>query len=179
MAIDNRNKRRARIAACTGAFVATVLAVATTHAQVTQLDSSVLKAFPNVQIVTKTPAQGAVEPATGPTAGLRAFLDPATGMLTENPTEAHLKDLEPVATRGQRSAKAGAGVTTVRRGNAVGVQLDDSFMLHSVARRDADGDVDLACVTGDSKMHDFLTGRGHTAPHVHTTSNRRSDREVK
>lgn len=178
MAIDNRNKRRARLVACSGALVATVFAVATSHAQVTQLDPSVLKAFPNVQIVTKTPAPGAVAPV-GPAAGMRAFLDPATGMLTENPTDAHLRDLEPGDVRSQRSAKAGAGLMTVRRGGAVGVQLDDTFMLHSVARREVDGDVDLACVTGDSKMHDFLAGRGHTAPHVHATSNRRTDREVK
>lgn len=178
MAIDNRNKGRARLAVCTGILAATTLAVATVHAQVTQLDPTVMQAFPNVQIVTKTPAQGAVAPEAVSAAGMRAFIDPATGALTENPTEAHLKDLEAGETRRQRSAKAGAGVMSFRRGNAVGVQLDDTFMLHSVARRDADGDVDLACVTGDSKVYDFLSGRG-TAPHVHASSNRRTDREVK
>lgn len=179
MAIGNRNKRSARIFACFGALTATVFAVAATHAQVTQLDPSVLKAFPNVQIVTKTPAQQAVVPAAGSTAGMRAFLDPTTGALTENPTEAHLRDLEPAATRSQHTRVPGTPLATVRRGKTIGFQLDETFMLHSVARLEADGDVDLACVVGDDKMHDFLAGRGQTAPHVHATSNRRTDREVK
>lgn len=170
MAIDNRNKRRARVAACSGALVATVFAVATTHAQVTQLDPSVMQAFPNVRIVNVTPAQQpAVATATGETgAGLRAFIDPATGRLTENPTEAHLRDLESGGVRGARpGAKIGSTPTTFRRGNAVGAQLDDTFLLHAVVRRDVDGDLDMSCVVGDHEMTDFLAGYGQAAPHSH------------
>lgn len=176
MSIDNRNKRRARLAACTCVCAATALAVATAHAQVTQLDSTVMQAFPNVRIVTKTPAPATVAPESGGTsAGLRAFIDPATGRLTENPTEAHLQDLE---SAGMRAARVGAKIApapaTFRRGNAVGAQLDDTFLLHAVARRDSDGDLDMSCVVGDRKMTDFLEGRGYAAPHSHANSSKAS-----
>jgi hypothetical protein len=134
-----------------------------------------MQAFPHVRIVNQTPAQAPIAAETNATsAGLRAFLDPATGKLTENPTDAHLQDLESGRVRSARSpAKLGGAPTTFRRGNTVGAQLDDTFLLHAVARRASDGDLDMSCVVGDRKMNDFLTGAGH-APHSHAKSSKAS-----
>lgn len=169
MSIDPSSKGRARWIACTGALAATALAMTAVHAQVTQPTDSGVMSFPNVRVVTMTPAANAAAPAAQPGVGMRAFVDLETGKLTENPTAAHLQELEAAEAGNRTNARKSAGaLSTMRMGNAVRARLDASSMLYAVVRRADDGDLDMACVVGDTQVNDFLTGRGESVPHVHS-----------
>lgn len=167
MSIDHTSSRRARWIAYAGAVAATALAVAGAHAQVTQPGDPGVMSFPNVRVISMPPTAESVSPGAASSPGLRAFIDPATGTLTENPTPAHLRDLEVIEAAGRAGASrpGGASIVTVRNGTRA--TLDASSMLHSVARRAGDGDLDVACVVGDSQLEAFLEGRGTTPPHAH------------
>ena len=45
--------------------------------------------------------------------------------------------------------------------------LDDSHMLHSVARLGQAGQVEQACVPGDDLAQRFLAGQGKASTHSH------------
>ncbi len=170
MSIDHHSKCRGRWITCAGAIAATALAAAAVHAQVTQPNDPGVMSFPNVRVINKTPAADQASPGAPLSSGMRAYMDPETGALTENPTPAHLEDLEVRETTGQIFGKKASGPAPTFRtsGGAIRATLGDSFLMYSVARRAGDGDVEWACVPGDAKARDFLSGRGERLPHVHS-----------
>ena len=118
MSIDPLLKRRERGIAYVGAIAAAVFATAGASAQVTQPTDAGVMSFPNVRVVTTTPTGVQTSTATSAAVGLRAFIDPETGQLTENPTAAHLQDLDGPQQRADRKERpAGHGVATDRPGH--------------------------------------------------------------
>ena len=167
MSIDPLLKRRERGIAYVGAIAAAVFATAGASAQVTQPTDTGVMSFPNVRVVTATPTGVQAPAATSAAAGLRAFIDPETGQLTENPTAAHLADLygpqsAPIAKRGP-----GPGVGWQQTNRGIAIMLDDSHMLFSLARHGQAGQLEQACLPGDDLAQRFLAAQGKVPTHSH------------
>lgn len=105
-----------------------------------------LMSFPNVRIVQGTPVAA---PAAAPGAGLRAYIDPETGALSEPSAVevAALQAMLPAPSR--RPAPKALRVFRLAGGRGEGVELDDSFMSYTVVRNVGDGVLVEACVVGE------------------------------
>ena len=104
--------------------------------------------FPNVTVVsTDKPANLA---ATAPAAasGMRAFKDKDTGQL-RSPTVEEMTEAT-AAQPAQRSARAPLASRTLSTGMRA-VLLDSSFNAYAVARKSADGGLEMECAEGESK----------------------------
>jgi len=102
------------------------------------------------QAQTPATATGAIEPAAQ---GMRAYIDPKTGKLRE-PTEEELAapPLLPGKTLSTAPQKEFAGPH-----GSVGMVLDESHMVHSVATVNPDGSVSMDCITGKLNSEKALT----------------------
>lgn len=110
--------------------------------------------FPHVR-VTKAPAAeraSAQAPAADGRAGFRAYIDPATGKLTQ-PTAEQAAALEAAAASAAPPARLPQSQPLYGPGGAVGMTLDDAQMMNYVVRRGAHGALDTACVPGDEVAH--------------------------
>jgi hypothetical protein len=143
----------------TSALVAAVPALAADNA----VAPSGLMKFANVRVENGTPQQIAAEAAATRAAqsGMRAFIDSTTGELRE-PTA------EEAADSGSRAKAATArGIATMMtsaRGSMV-IQLDDSFMMNSIVKRDASGKLQAYCVDGHDHVVDILRAPAKEARH--------------
>lgn len=171
MSIEQHSPSRGRWIARAGTLTAAVFAATAVHAQVTQPNDPGVMTFPNVRVINMTPATVKPMPGADSNAGMRAYLDPETGALTENPTAAHLEDLDAAAANSRSLTKSFRVPAPAFRANgkAVGARLDESHLMYAMARRADDGDVVWACVPGSAKALEFLSGSGEAAPHVHST----------
>jgi hypothetical protein len=111
-------------------------------------DEGLLK-LPNVKIQKATPQQistinAPVKPTTKP--GFRAYKDPVTGSLVEQPDN----DInEPLASASLTKSAPGTSSKIVGTSKGgVAIMLDDTFMSNAVVTKDASGKLDLDCVTG-------------------------------
>jgi hypothetical protein len=97
------------------------------------------------------PARAAEEPSRNPakrtvvksrgSAGLRAYIDPATGQLRE-PTPEESRALS----RPTRAIVSPKELQAVRHANGMtSVDLKDAFLMDLVARRNADGSISIDC----------------------------------
>jgi hypothetical protein len=126
-------------------------------------EEGVLK-LSNVKIQTATPQQIAAinapaKPAAKP--GFRAYKDPVTGNLIEQPDE---NVNEPQATSALSKSGFAPGakaVSTSKSGKAI--LLDDSFMSNAIVTKNASGKLDLDCVTGDhaKSLPNSKTAKAH------------------
>lgn len=115
--------------------------------------------------VSKNPGKPAAAPAKqsvappAPSQGVRVFIDPATGKIRE-PEAEELQQLAPAATTGvARRSMAPSAAPLQGPGNAVGMKLDDSQMVYSVATKNADGTLSFECVTGAASAAKKLTSK--------------------
>jgi len=88
-------------------------------------------------------------PASAPAAGMRAFIDPATGQLVGPDAEA-VRDL---MNSGQNPAALRTFAVPAPRiirgpGSTIGMALGDEFMMSVVAHKDASGKVTFECLPG-------------------------------
>lgn len=88
--------------------------------------------------------------------GMRVFKDPATGQLraptAEESAALDAQDKAIQTNKGGRQAtqaRAKRAVAVVRPDGSKTMTLDESSMTYSVATRNADGTLDMACVTGE------------------------------
>jgi hypothetical protein len=93
---------------------------------------------------------GVEQPASG---GLRVFIDPKTGEIRE-PTPEEEQALTPRTAPRRRTplrlAPEAAPLTEIAGpGGAVGVVLNESFMMNSIVRKNLDGTLSFECITGD------------------------------
>ena len=104
------------------------------------------------------PAAAAVQPPAAPQAGapgMRVFIDPATGKLRE-PEQSDIQQLAPAV--GFHALQAPAAPLQ-GPGGAVGMRLDDSQMVYSVATKNPDGSISFECVTGPANASKALAGK--------------------
>ncbi|MES2102651.1 MAG: hypothetical protein V4634_01425 [Pseudomonadota bacterium] len=101
--------------------------------------------------------------------GMRVFKDPVTGQLRAPTAEesaaldAQIKaDQASQAGRVSAQARMKRAVKEVRADGSTMMQLDESQMSYSVATRNADGSIGMACVTGDETA-DKLVHSGSSA----------------
>ncbi len=88
------------------------------------------------------------EPSTAATpagSGLRAFLDPATGEITSEPTRAQVEALEAALKTSLSRSSDGLETFDLATGGR-GVHLAGRFRTATVVRRQADGSLALSCV---------------------------------
>ena len=130
------------------------LAVAVPAAADNTASPSGLMKFKNVQVVNGTPEQvAAAQAPSSMQQGMRAFVDPVTGQLRE-PTAEEAAETGSHA----KSASARASVATAMmsaRGSMV-IQLDDSFMMNSIVKRDAAGKLHAYCIDGHQDIAALL-----------------------
>ncbi|WP_394779132.1 post-PEP-CTERM-1 domain-containing protein [Undibacterium sp.] len=88
--------------------------------------------------------------------GMRVFKDPATGQLraptADESAALDAQDKAIQTNKGGRQAtqaRAKRAVAVVRPDGSRTMALDESSMTYSVATRNADGTLDMACVTGE------------------------------
>lgn len=88
-------------------------------------------------------------PAAG---GYRVFIDPETRKVREpTPEEAQALSAQKEL-RATPSETAPPPPRVSGPNGAVGVVLDDKFMVHQVARKNPDGSLSMDCVTGDDEQ---------------------------
>ena len=117
--------------------------------------------------------------------GVQIVKDPVSGELRA-PTQDELKAIAAqqgnamAATPARRGMFSGtANPQQVRRANgAVSLELDESTMMYSVARRNPDGSITMECVTGADAAADAMKG-GKLDFRTVTTSTKEQAREVK
>jgi len=105
-----------------------------------------------------------------PAAGMRVAVDPATGRprpLTAE--EARVLDAMDAAARKARPAPALQSFRA--KGGGVGLKLDESYMVYSVATVGADGHLDMECITGADHARDAVHGHAHAEPAEQGKSN--------
>lgn len=114
--------------------------------------------------VNKTPAKPAAAAAkqnTSPPAssqGVRVFIDPVTGKIRE-PEPEELRQLTPAAPGVARRSMAPLAAPLQGPGGAIGMVLDDSQMVYSVAKKNADGTISFECVTGAADAAKTLSSK--------------------
>lgn len=103
--------------------------------------------------------------------GARVFIDPATGKIRE-PEPEEVQALTPAAPTGAQATaaqaarrRAAAEAPISGPGGTVGMKLDDSFMVYSVATKNPDGSVSFECVTGPAKAAQALSGKSGERRH--------------
>jgi hypothetical protein len=106
------------------------------------------------------PAVSEQPPASG---GLRVFIDPKTGEITE-PSQEEKQALTPKQApregemrQGPLAPEAAPIQELVGPGGEVGVVLDESFMVNSIVRKNKDGSLSFDCVTGDKNAAVVVT----------------------
>lgn len=122
-----------------------------------------LLSLPNVTIQSASPEQlRAKGTAAATSAGLRAFKDKDTGRIRPATPE----ELEAIAA--ETPAVAEPPVTFYRNSSgAMVVELGESAMSYSVVRKDADGRVDLQCVTGPEAAAKAMSAKATAKEHNH------------
>ena len=108
------------------------------------------------------PAKAAAEADVVPGAGMRVAIDPVTGM-PRPLTAKEAAELDALAAKSRAAVPAPAAQSFKARGGAVGLKLDPSHMVYSVATVGADGKVRMECVTGADQAHDAVHGHSHSA----------------
>ena len=106
------------------------------------------------------PAATAAKQSTSPqppAQGIRVFIDPATGKIRE-PEQEEIRQLTPAAPA-MAAHMAASGASLQGPGNAVGMRLDDSQMVYSVATKNADGTISFECVTGADNAGKTLSSK--------------------
>ena len=101
------------------------------------------------------PVQAAAEADVVPGAGMRVAIDAATG-LPRPLTAKEAAELDALAAQSRAAVPAPAMQSFKARGGAVGMKLDPSHMVYSVATVGADGKVRMECVTGEDHAHDAV-----------------------
>lgn len=167
MSSEHRAKRPGLRFASVCAAVAACAAGAA-QAQLIPMPEQVAKQMPNVRIVNMPQAVPAAAPASS--AGMRAYIDPATGALTQSPVPAQVADLQDVIDASRVHAKR-TNKPFLTKSGAIGAVLGEEHMMYAVAVRADDGSVDWACVDDQKKALDALSSGkalGH-AGHDHAT----------
>ena len=95
-------------------------------------------------------------------AGMRAYIDPATGELRDQTPE---EAMEAGTKSAFRSAPVAKSLAASPFGGFV-AELDESFMLNAMATRDASGRLRMQCVPA-SGVQAFLKGSHKEAGHAH------------
>ena len=120
-----------------------------------------LMMFPNVNVVSAPAPTAHPEAVTGPQSaapapGLRAFIDPATGQLVQEPTQAQIDELNAA-----QSARVGAQaldqpVVFTTPSGAHGARLGESQMVFSVVQKQESGELTEFCVVGPEQATKML-----------------------
>jgi hypothetical protein len=154
-----------------------------------------LMTFPNVRVesapapvkAAKAPAKAAA-PAAAHQAGMKAYMDPATGKLLESDPAAtqhsSLNHLAPLFSRTPATVGTASTASTTTApeiiygpGNTQSVLMGEDAMVFQVVHRDADGKLTQECVTGESHakhaLHSPKTPRVQTH---HQHEGNRNDR---
>jgi hypothetical protein len=119
-----------------------------------------------------TGAQKATKAAETDTsnAGMRVAVDPATGRMRPM-TANEAKALDALDKANAKRPAAGAPRAFTTASGAIGMELDPSHMVYSVATVGADGKVQMECVTGEEHAHDAAHDQKHTDTNFRETSN--------
>jgi hypothetical protein len=111
------------------------------------------------------PAVSGQPPASG---GLRVFIDPNTGKFRE-PTPEEAQALTPRRAPQPGDMRLGPEAAPLQEivgpGGAVGVVVDERFMVNSTVRKNPDGSLSYECITGDKNAAGAVTeGKGADKP---------------
>lgn len=86
--------------------------------------------------------------------------DPTTGKLRAPTAEEAAELAATPAPSSARSARRGAPVEVQHPNGAVSMEVDESQMLYSVARRNPDGSIGMQCVTGEKAAKSLVRKAG-------------------
>jgi hypothetical protein len=112
------------------------------------------------------PVQASAEADVVPGAGMRVAVDPTTGMPRPLTAE-EARVLDAMAARSRRAVPTPALQSFKAKGGAVGVKLDPSYMVYSVATVGEDGKVRMDCVTGAEHADDAVHDHAQTDSNDH------------
>jgi hypothetical protein len=102
----------------------------------------------------------AVDAADTSNAGMRAAVDPATGRVRPVTAE-EAKALNALAAASAKRSAARAPRSFTTPSGAIGMELDSSHLVYSVATVGEDGKIQMECVTGEDLAHDAVHGHTH------------------
>lgn len=106
------------------------------------------------------PVQAAATAEVVPDAGMRVAVDPATGR-PRPLTAKEAAELDAMAAKSRAAAPTPMMRSFKAKGGAVGMKLDPSYMVYSVATVGADGTVRMECVTGEEHAQDAVHDHAH------------------
>ena len=112
------------------------------------------------------PEQAAAATDVVPGAGMRVAVDPVTGV-PRPITAKEAAELDALSAKSRAALRAPAMQSFKAKGGAVGVKLDESHMVYSVATVGADGKVRMECVTGAEHAHDAVHDHAHPDSNDH------------
>jgi hypothetical protein len=111
-----------------------------------------LMTFPNVRVV-NAPQLATTPAPQAPQAGLRAYIDPATGQLRQpTPEELLAESQAGQLAKALRQQSVQQGTEFVTPSGAIGIQLDESSMAYSVVRKAEGGELAEFCVVGPEQV---------------------------
>lgn len=110
-----------------------------------------------------------VETADTASAGMRVAVDPETGRV-RTVTAAEAKVLAAASPASPKRSAANAPITFVDPSGAIGMVLDSSYMVYSVATVGEDGKIRMECVTGEDHAHDAVHGHTHAEKNAEGTN---------
>lgn len=131
-------------------FAATSAAPALAQAPTAPANNGAMS-FPNVRVVNVAPVESSAPRAQG----LRAYLDPENGRLTD-PSQESVQELEAAISQGPAKRLRKSMSYFTHPSGAVGVRGDQEFMSYSVVRRATDGRLIEACVLGEALALELL-----------------------
>jgi len=112
------------------------------------------------------PVKASAEADAVPGAGMRVAIDAATGM-PRPLTAKEAAELDALAAKSRAAVPAPVLQSFRTKGGAVGVKLDESHMVYSVATVGSDGSVRMECVTGAGQAQDAVHEHSHSADNHH------------
>jgi hypothetical protein len=122
-----------------------------------------LMTFPNVRVVSAPVPAAKAAAAPQAQGAMRAYIDPATGQLTQPTAEqAAALDAQASAPTARQSRVQSEAVTTTiyPAQGGVGMMLDESQMTYYVARRSADGTLMTVCLPDAKAARSALKASG-------------------
>ena len=120
--------------------------------------------FKNARMEQATPQQIEQLSRIVGTAGMRAYVDPATGELRDQTPE----EAAGAATKSATAFRSFKSVVSASPfGGLIAEVDDDTFMVNNVVTRDASGKLRMQCVTGAEGIGAPLRGAGKEHGHAH------------
>lgn len=120
----------------------------------------IVRSFAAAALAAFALAPAAAEPARAAPQRATVVKDPTTGKLRAPTAEEAAELAATPAPSSARSARRAAPAEVQLPNGGVSLEVDDSLMMYSVARRNPDGSMTYQCVTGDKAARSLVRKAG-------------------